>query len=197
MTPFATLRLDSSPTAAPAWLPRVWRALLAFGTVLLMGACSSPAVSARPPLTEADRQFMQEAAVLGLYDLRLAQIAEQRAIDPMLRTYAAMLAREHAQLGDDLRQLALMRDVLLPDAPPADLCSRLDALAVMAPAGFDGRFVQQVGLEQRREQIQRFEQAAGRIRDLELRGWAARALAAWKQQLLSAEQLPRPTRTMA
>jgi len=148
------------------------------------------------PVAESDRQFLLQAAASGLYELEVARLAELRAINPMVKAYAAMLALHQTALNDDVKNLAATRGLVLPDGPDRERRDVIEALAALPPGVFDNRFVQQVGITDHQAEIVVFERASRGLSDAELRAWAVKALQARQQHLAAAQHLPQLVQTM-
>lgn len=157
---------------------------------LLPGGAEPPAERTPRALSESDRVFVLEVAGAGLYRLQAARLAEQRATDPMLKAYAAMLVVQTSAANEELRALAQLRGVVWLGAPPAGRRSVLHALADLAGEAFDRRFVEQVGVADHRADLLLFEAAGRSIEDPTLRAWAERMVSAMHKNLATAHQMP-------
>lgn len=179
-------------------LPSALNWLLAgLQVLLLLSACALQPGGAEPPaertpraLSESDRVFVLEVAGAGLYRLEAARIAEQRATDPMLKAYAAMLVVQTGAANEELRALAQLRGVVWLGAPPAGRRSALQALARLAGEDFDRRFVEQVGVADHQADLLLFEAAGRSIEDQTLREWTDRMVLAMRRNLATAQQMP-------
>jgi putative membrane protein len=140
-----------------------------------------------PALT--DRSFIANAAVGGMYEVAVGQVAAERASDAAVKSYAGMLVEQHTAANNELAQLATARGIALPAKLPAAKQSVIDRLA-KAPAGsFDRQFVQQVGLKDHQTDIRLFEKAAKSGRDPEVKAWAAKTLPTLREHYAQAQQL--------
>lgn len=64
-------------------------------------------------VTRADRRFLTKAATLGEKEVALSRIAENRAVNPRVRDFAAQMAREHSVANARLAELAARKGVTL------------------------------------------------------------------------------------
>lgn len=193
---------SSTAPGVSAAVSRASIAAVAGGLCLLMAGCAgppegsapraaaNPAVIERPGLSDNDRRFLVEAAGAANYRLEAARLAAQRARDPMLRAYVALLAQQVRARSDELA--ALMRSRGLPwlDGVPADRRATLDALAALADEVFDRRFIDKVGIADHQSDLPLFEAASAALDDPALRAWAADMVLVLRQSLASALQLP-------
>lgn len=186
----------------PPW--RSLRGLFLVQVCLLLAACAlsgstlPPAEKTPLAVSESDRRFVLEAAGAGLYRLEAARLAEQRATDPMLKAYAAMLVQQNTAANDELRQLAQARGVVWLGAPPAARRELLHkALSGLTGEAFDRRFAELVGVADHQADLLLFEGAGRGVEDPTLRAWAERMVTVLHHHLTSARQLPLLQRPVA
>ena len=116
--------------------------------------------------------------------------AADKATDPAVKSFATMLVDQHSAANAELKALAAMRDVKLPDAVPADKKQLIDKLAKKTGATFDQAFVKQVGLKDHEEDIKLFESASQDTKDQQLKAWIDKTLPTLKSHLAAAQKLP-------
>lgn len=175
-------------------------ALVALPALLACAGCTTPQAPAAEgptsrsdaprPLSETDRAFVLEAAGAGLFQLEAARLAEQRARDPQVRSYAAMLVQQYGLANDELRALARSRGVPWPATPPPARQAVLAALAALVPEFFDRRYVEQAAVAEHAADLQLFEAAGRALDDGALRQWALRRVPALQNHLAEAQKLP-------
>lgn len=179
------------------------KALLWCLPLLLLAACAGNRHVDPPPeltpraLSESDRRFVLEAAASGLVRIEAARLAEQRATDPMLKAYAAMLVQQTGAANDELRALVQSRGIVWLGAAPAARRGVLQDLTGLAGDAFDRRFAEQVGVADHQADLLLFEAAGRSIEDPSLRAWVARMVPLLQQQLATAQQLPLLQRPVA
>jgi len=122
-----------------------------------------------------DDVFVRYEAQSSAYELAFARLGQERAVRPEVRAYAAMLVNDHEAYGDALRHLAESKGIAAPSGLAPSDRKRLDGLARMRGAGFDGAFVR----EARRingEAIRAFRKEAGRTADPDIHRFVDRFL---------------------
>lgn len=188
----------------------VWRAARPLAAVALAAGMALPSAAApptgvpadglpKPALlpADADHRFLLEAAGTALYMLEAGRLADQRARNPMVRTYATMLVQQRLAANDELRALMQARGLAWPAAPPAALQAVLDALGTVTGDLFDRRFIEGVGIVDHQRELMLFEAAHRQTADPALREWTARMLDLLKKHLAAARQLPVPVKARA
>lgn len=148
---------------------------------------SAPASAA---LAEADRKFVETAAASGLYEVAVAKLAADKAQDPSVKSYAAMLVDHHTATNDKLKQVASSRQVELPTSFPADKQRVIDKLSKASGAAFDREFVQTVGIKDHKTDIALFERASRTAKDPEVKSFATDTLPTLRDHLAQAQKLP-------
>lgn len=141
-------------------------------------------------LSHADKSFIKDAAVGGLFEVEAAQVASERARDPAVRTFAEMLATQHGAANSELKQLAGSRNVDLPGELPMLKQHAVDKLRKTPPEKFDHEFVNEVGIKDHEKDIKRFEKASREVKDPEVRAWAEKTLPTLRRHLDEARRLP-------
>ena len=102
-----------------------------------MPAAAMPAAG----LTELDRQFMILDAQGGIYESSLAALAQEKSSRGDIKSYAAMLLRDHAEYNGALQALAQAKGIALPMAMSADDRTRLNGINLQGGSTFDRSFI--------------------------------------------------------
>ena len=141
------------------------------------------------PVGPADRAFMADAAVGGLFEVEAGKLAAERGSDSGVKDFGKMLMDDHGAANKELGELAAARSITLPSRLPKNQQSTLRRLA-RAPAGkFDRQFVQQIGIEDHRSDIRKFEDAAKTARDPEVKAFAEKSLPTLRKHHAEAQRL--------
>jgi putative membrane protein len=153
-------------------------------------AGSAALPGAAGPLNTAEKTFVTKAAAGGLYEVEIAKLAADKATDPAVKSFATMLVDHHSAANAELKALAAMRDVKLPDEVPPDKKQVIDKLRNQSGAGFDREFVQQVGIKDHEQDIKLFQDASRDAKDEQLKSWIDKTLPTLKEHLAAAQKLP-------
>jgi putative membrane protein len=76
-------------------------------------------------------QFVQQAAIGGMAEVQLGQLAQTRAANPKVKQFASMMVRDHTKSNDELKQAAAAQSMPLPtqlDDKHRDIVQRLQQL---------------------------------------------------------------------
>src|SRR5215813_5148160 len=84
---------------------------------LAAGLIGLVAGKASAELSSADRNFAMTAASGGLAEIQTAQVAQQKAESPQVKTFAQRMITDHTQANNDLQQIAQQENLTLPTEP--------------------------------------------------------------------------------
>lgn len=174
-------------------LPRNFR--LAATVVAL--SFPSFSVLAAGSLAHADKKFIQDAAVGGMFEVKVSQMAEAKASDPAVKSFAQMLVKDHTAANEELKQVAQQKDVELPAALPKNKQSDIDKLSRKSGEDFDRSYMREVGLNDHRKDIKMFEKESKSGKDEDTKAFATKTLPTLREHLKAAEQLKGPVRAGA
>jgi putative membrane protein len=105
------------------------------------GAPTTSQRPAEPPASASDaRQFINEMAVAGMAEVKLGQMAADRAASSDVKAFGQMMVKDHSQANDELKQVASQLKV----QPPAELDKKhqdlADRLSKLQGADFDREY---------------------------------------------------------
>lgn len=127
-------------------MPRILNAaVLALGLAGVALPASAQSAMPTSPLpagiSEFDRQFMMQDATGGFYEISIAALAQERSSRDDIKTYAAMLIRDHAEYNAALQQLAASKGVTVPTGMTADDRNKLNGMNLQAGSTLDRSFI--------------------------------------------------------
>lgn len=132
--------------------------LLTAAAALTLAAAANAQPSASPGPDAMTRDFITKAAQSDEFERLEGRLAEVRAQNPRVRTFAAQMVRDHTRTTQDLKQ-AIRRTGLPPPPPPsvdADEARMMANLRVARGPTFDKLYITQ--------QVQAHQQALALMR---------------------------------
>jgi putative membrane protein len=163
------------------------RSMAGAGTLLALSLAAGVALAAAP------QDFVKKAGVAGLYEVRAAELARDKAQTESVREFAGMMLDDHRKANDELRALAKKRTWNVPAELDSKHEELIERLAGLQGADFEREYAMQ--------QLQAHEQAVALFRkegetgkDPELKAWAMQKLATLQSHLEEAQAL-RPEAT--
>jgi putative membrane protein len=136
---------------------------------------------------------MMEAAQGGMMEVRLAQMAQQKAASEEVKQYAQKLEQDHTKANEKLKKIAEERQVSLP----TDLGKHQQEMAKfenLSGEAFDRAYIQ-MQVRDHKKDISAFRKQADRGMDTDLKEFASATLPELEQHLQQAQQLQTSTRS--
>jgi len=142
---------------------------------------------------KSDHKFMPEAAMGGLAEVQLAQMAQQKASSQEVKDYARRLEQDHTKANEQLKTISQQRQVSLPSdiGEHQAMVTKLNGLS--GPA-FDQAYMKMM-VQDHRKDIKAFERESNTGMDSDLKNFASSTLPTLREHLQMAEQLNNSTRS--
>lgn len=179
-----TIRLTLAATAA---------AILATGAIGIQAqvndvtAASGPARQAAA-LSSADRNFATAAALGGLAEVRLGELAQRKGASDHVKQFGAQMVQDHGKANEELKRVAIGKGLQLPtelDRKHADVQANLDK---RSGAEFDREYIR-VMLDAHKKDVALFERQARSGKDADLKAFAEKTLPTLRQHLTHVQGL--------
>src|SRR5262245_27920597 len=103
----------------PIYLPAVAITCLMSMSASVMATEKKGSESSPPKFSSADETFMMSAAQAGMVEVKLGEVAAQKATKPDVKEFGAMMVSDHSKANNELKAIAAKNGVTLP--------SKLDA----------------------------------------------------------------------
>ena len=134
--------------------------------------------------------FVTQAGIAGLYEVRAAEEAQRRAKTAEIRAFADEMVNDHEKANQELRTLAEKREWKLPAALDAKHQGLLDRLRKLEGSKFEAEYAQQQ-LQAHQEAVALFKAQSEGGTDSELKAWAGEKLQTLQVHLKHAKLLDR------
>ncbi len=158
----------------------VWGALLGSGLLqFALLAQSSP-----------DAEFVQKAAQGGLAEVKLGQLAQEKASNAAVKSFGQRMEMDHSKAGDELKAAAGQSGMTLAATMSAKDQALYDRLSALSGAQFDRAYISAM-VKDHKEDIAEFEKEAKGGSDPNIKAFAARTLPTLKEHLTMAESAAR------
>jgi len=168
---------------------------LATPTAFAQNAGQNNAAGNRPAAASAadaapvdDRGFVAKAAVGGLAEVQLGELAQRNGASSQVKQFGAQMVRDHGKANEELKGIASAKAIQPPaqlDAKHAELSARLQKLS---GAEFDREYVRAM-LDAHKADVALFERQAANGRDAELKAFAQKTLPTLRQHLAHVQGL--------
>jgi putative membrane protein len=139
-------------------------------------------------ISDADREFVNNAAVGGATEVELGRLATQRASRPVVRDFGAKMVKDHGAANAELASLARAKGMDVRTTLDAQHQAIRDRLMTLQGSDFDRAYMQEM-VKDHTTDVAEFEKAAQTANDAELRGWAAAKLPTLREHLALARDV--------
>ncbi len=177
--------------------------LAALGVVVSVGAAcgtqpgggtanSEPIVKTEPAkapsdkgdqvVTGGDLAFMNDAAPGGLAEVELGRLAVKQAASKEVKQFAERMIADHSKAGEELKQLAQQKKVMLPQEVNPKHKEIMETLSKLKGADFDREYVKAMVADHEKD-VTAFESVAKGAVDADVKAFAAKTLPTLKLHL--------------
>ena len=137
---------------------------------------------------EKSKEFLTKAANSGMAEVQLAKMAQQKATIDAVKSFAAMLERDHTAVGDQVKSFASQRNVALPSAPSDDKQKMVNDMDKMSGKAFDKEFISMM-VKGHNDGISLFEDTKANASDVDIKNFADKTLPTLRMHLDSAKAI--------
>ena len=140
-------------------------------------------------LNGAEQRFISQVGAQSLFEIQVSELAAEKARDPALRSYAALVAADHKGAAEELRRLAAGHGVSLPETLLPQDQKTLSALRNASGTAFDKQYLQTVGVNEHEKTIATFEKASADAQNPAVKDYVQSTLPTLKSHLDAARKL--------
>ena len=139
-------------------------------------------------LPRAEEKFLKGAAEDNLAEVKLGQLAEQRAASDSVKQFGKRMATDHQKAFDELKQLASQKGVQVPTDLDRSHQRLYDRLSKMNGADFDRAYMKEMVKDHDRD-VKAFRREADSGKDGEVKSWAGKTLPTLQEHQQQAKQV--------
>jgi len=139
-------------------------------------------------VTDNTSDFATEAASGGMMEVQLGKLAQQNASNPRVKNFGKMMVTDHSKANDELKALAAKQNIALPDSMSNDKKDNMQDLSKKKGSDFDKAYMDMM-VDDHKEDINKFQNAAQNVQDTAVKAWAAKALPVLQKHLDSAQAI--------
>ncbi len=90
---------------------------------------------------ESTSKFLVNTADVNMTEIQLGQLAKDKASNPRVKDFAAMMVRDHSNATDNLKALAAQKNVTLPTNVSEEHQKKMDELKQKSGKDFDKAYM--------------------------------------------------------
>jgi putative membrane protein len=139
-------------------------------------------------IARGDEKFMKDAAVGGMTEVKLGQLAEQKAASDGVKQFGRRMATDHGRANDELKQLASQKGVALPMGLDRSHQGLYDKLAKLNGADFDRAYMKEM-VKDHDKDVKAFRKQADSGKDPDVKSWASKTLPTLQEHQQQAKQV--------
>ncbi len=144
---------------------------------------------AKPPsdrgdqvVTGGDLAFMNDAAPGGMAEIELGHLAVRQAASREVKQFAERVIADHSKAGEELKQLAQRKQVMLPQEVSPGHKETMAKLSVLRGAAFDRAYVTAM-VENHMKDVTAFDAVSKGAVDADVKAFATKVLPTLKAHL--------------
>jgi len=151
-----------------------------------MGSNNATAKATAESVSSGDRKFMEKAAMGGMAEVELGNLAKEKAANAQVKEFGAKMVQDHGKAGDELKQLASSKGVALPTTMGAEHKREMDKLGKLSGDKFDREYMAHM-VKDHKQDVKEFQKAAKESKDADVKAFAAKTLTVVEGHLQLAE----------
>jgi putative membrane protein len=133
-------------------------------------------------LKSADTRFAMKAAQGGMAEVRLGQLAAQKAGNPDVKAFGQQMVDDHSKANDQLKSVAAQENMTLPTTPDSKDQALYNKLQGLSGADFDKLYVKSM-VKDHQEDVKEFQKEADKGKDPQIKNFASQTLPVLQQHL--------------
>jgi putative membrane protein len=133
-------------------------------------------------------EFMTKVADVGMTEVKLGQMAQDKAISQRVKDFGAMMVKDHTAAGDELKNMAKQKNVTLPETMSNDHQKKTDDLNKKTGKDFDKAYIKAM-VDGHQSAVSDFEKASKNTKDADVKAWVDKTLPTLRMHLDSAKAI--------
>jgi putative membrane protein len=131
-------------------------------------------------LSAEEQQFVKKAAAGGLAEVKLSELANDRASDPKVKDFAKQMVTDHTQANDELKPIAESNKIPVPTKLTGKHEVAYKHLEKLSGAKFDAAYIQ-IMVGDHDKTVSAFEEASSTVKDPSLKAFVDKTLPVLRQ----------------
>jgi putative membrane protein len=144
---------------------------------------------AKPPsdkgdqvVTGGDLTFMNDAAQGGMAEVEMGRMAAVQAVSSEVKQFAERMIKDHSQAGEELKQLAGAKKVVLPMEMTPKQKEMMEKFSKLKGSDFDREYIKAMVADHEKD-VAAFEATAKNGTDADVKAFAAKILPTLKDHM--------------
>jgi putative membrane protein len=134
-----------------------------------------------------DQKFAKEAAQGGMAEVKLGQLAQEKASSDAVKNFGKRMVDDHSKAGDKLKDAASKENITLPTDIAAKDQATYDRLAKLSGAAFDKAYMKDMVADHEKD-VAAFQKEANSGKNDSLKSFASETLPTLQDHLKEAKE---------
>jgi putative membrane protein len=139
-------------------------------------------------LDNDSREFALKAANGSMMEVELGKLAEKKSSNKKVKSFGAMMVRDHSEAGEKLKNFASAHDLNLPDSIDESSRKEVDKLSKKKGLDFDRAYMDMM-VDDHNKDLEDFRKAADNLSDSSLKSFAQVTMIVLAKHLDSAKSI--------
>lgn len=147
-------------------------------TIFVSGAFAQDTMKSDEKMTSgknADSKFMVMAAMSDMNEISASNQALSKSSNEDVKKFAQMMVDDHTKASDELKPIAMSKNVALPTEPDAKHKSAMEKMSAKSGAEFDKEYVKTM-VKDHEKAVAMFQKETTDGKDAEAKAFAAKTL---------------------
>ena len=140
-------------------------------------------------MNSKDRDFLMDAAMGGLMEVELGQLAAQKGTSDAVKQFGQRMVDDHGKANTELMTLATSKGITLPTSIDDKHRAQVTKLSAMSGADFD-RAYSKMMLKDHEKDVSEFEKQSMKGTDPDVKAFASKTLPTLQEHLTMVRALP-------
>ena len=132
------------------------------------------------------RNFVHEAAIGGMTEVKLGNLAQQQASNEQVKQFGARMVKDHSKANDELKQVASRKGIEIPTELDSKHQKDVNGLQKKQGADFDRAYMDHM-VKDHKKDVSEFKKEANSGKDPDVKAFAAKTLPTLQEHLQMAE----------
>jgi len=143
--------------------------------------------SATSNLSAQDKKFADGAAIGGIMEVMMGQLASTNANNATVKSLGAMMVKDHSKANDELKQWASTAGYTLPTSLDAEKQKKYNDLKAKKGADFDRAYADLMVSDHKKD-IAEFKEEASKGTESSLKSFAGKTVSTLEHHLMESEK---------
>jgi len=155
-------------------------------------AHAKSATTGKDGVSEYDRHFVEETASVGMLEVELGKMAQEKSQSSDVKAFAQHMVTDHSQANDKLKSLATSKGIQIPAELQAEHKAKRDALAKLSGEAFDRHYMDDM-VKGHEATVTKFEHEIRTGSDDDIKQFAKDTLPTLREHLAQAQKVDKAT----